>query len=401
VRPAVLAWSIAGVSLICIVIYHLLDVLNGGHRIAPPVVGSIVGLTYIVVGALIASRRPRNAIGWIFLVCMALISFGGSGNVADQYAVYAIVTHPGSLPGPEWIIWAGHVLLSGAFATLILFSLLLFPDGRLPSARWRPVGILAGVAIAGLTIESFFGIGFSPPVPAAMQMLLRATGVLAQAVAVASGATFLLTIGSIMAAIAAIGSRFRRATGIERQQLKWFAYGAAWIPAVALFALVQSAVLPPVLSNAVGTELWPLSAAGIPVAAGIAILRYRLYDIDVLINRTLVYGATTAGIAVAFVAGIAVLQTILRPLTSGSELAVAASTLATVALFQPLRGRIQNAVDRRFYRSRYDAARTLDAFSVRLRDEVDLDAVRAELVRAALRTVQPAHASVWLREARG
>jgi hypothetical protein len=134
-----------------------------------------------------------------------------------------------------------------------------------------------------------------------------------------------------------------------------------------------------------------------PVAIGIAILRYRLYDIDVLINRALVYGTTSAGIAIAFFAGIVVLQALLRPVTSGSEVAVAISTLASVVLFQPLRSRVQSAVDRRFYRSRYDAARTLDAFSVRLRDEVDLDAVRADLVRAVHETVQPAHASVWLR----
>jgi len=396
VRPTVLAWSIAAVGLICIVIYQLLDFLNG-HLIAPPVVGSIVALTYGVVGALIASRRPRNPIGWIYLVCLALISFGGSGNVADQYAVYAIVTDPGSLPGPEWIVWAGHVLLIGAFYSLLVFSLLLFPDGRLPSARWRPVGILAGVAVAALTIGSAIGLGNGPPMPVGMQSPVTATGVFGDLDAVVSGATFVLTVGAFGAAIVAIVGRFRRATGIERQQLRWFAYGTAWIPSVALFGVVQSAVLPRDLSNAVGQELWPLLAAGIPVTTGIALLRYRLYDIDVLINRTLVYGATTAAIAVAFFAGIAVFQALLRPVTSGSEIAVAASTLASVALVQPLRRRMQEAVDRRFYRSRYDAVRALDEFSVRLRDQVDLDAVRADLVSAVRETVQPAHASVWIR----
>jgi len=140
-----------------------------------------------------------------------------------------------------------------------------------------------------------------------------------------------------------------------------------------------------------------LAVSAIPIAIAIAILREHLYDIDIVINRALVYGATTAGIAIAFFAGIVVLQTVLRPFTNGSEIAVAASTLASVALAQPLRARMQEAVDRRFYRSRYDAVRTLDAFSVRLRDEVDLDAVRAELVDAVRDTVQPAHASLWLR----
>ncbi len=160
--------------------------------------------------------------------------------------------------------------------------------------------------------------------------------------------------------------------------------------------MVSSPVIAPALVPYVQIGLATVTVL-IPISIGIAVLRYRLYDIDVLINRALVYGATTAGIAIAFFAGIVVLQSLLRPLTSGSELAVAASTLVSFALFQPLRRRIQDAVDRRFYRSRYDAARTLDAFSVQLRDEVDLDAVRAELVSAVRDTVQPAHASVWLR----
>jgi len=396
VRPAVLAWSIAGVALTCIVAYTLLDFRNG-HRSPAPAVGSIVGLTYVVVGALIASRRPRNPIGWIFLVCMALISFGGVGDVADQYAIYATLTNPGSLPGPDWIVWVGNVALVAAFATLLIFSLLLFPDGRLPSARWRPVGILAGVAIAGLTIESFFGAAGSQPAPVGLQSPVTATGVFANVIAVASVPMFLLTVGMLGAAIVAIVGRFRRATGIERQQLKWFAYGAAWIPSVALFGFVQLAVLPRDLSNAVANQLWPLSAAGIPVATGVALLRYRLYDIDLLLNRTLVYGVLSAVLAATYFSSVLLFETVLRPLTAGSEVAVALSTLAVVALFAPLRTRIQAAVDRRFYRARYDAGRTLDAFSVRLRDEVDLGAVRADLIDAVSSTVQPAHASVWLR----
>jgi hypothetical protein len=391
----VLAWGIATVALSCTLVYHALDVVNG-HRFPPSVVGSIVGLTYVGVGALIASRWPRNPIGWIYLVCLALISFGAPGNLADQYAIYGTLTDPGSLPGPEWIVWAGHVALSAFFPALLVFSVLLFPDGRLPSPRWRPVGTFAGVAIVALTIETAFQ-AFGPPMPLGLQNPVSATGALGDLLPVARGATFFLILGALGAAIVAIVGRFRRATGIERQQLRWFAYGAAWIPGLLLFAVVLSAVLPRALSGGVGNELWPLSAAGIPVATGIAILRYRLYDIDVLINRTLVYGATTAAIAVAFFAGIVVLQALLRPLTSGSEIAVAASTLASVALFQPLRRRIRDAVDRRFYRARYDAARTLDAFSIRLRDEVELGAVRAELVGAVRDTVQPAHVSVWLR----
>ena len=214
-------------------------------------------------------------------------------------------------------------------------------------------------------------------------------------------------IGSVVMGVRALVRRFRWSTGIERQQLKWFVF--VWILAgttLALTYLAMSVVYitsgeaafnePPLL---VRVPVWANIATFVLIAPaiGISILRYRLYDIDVLINRALVYGATTAAIAIAFFAGIVVLQAILRPLTSGSEFAVAASTLVSFALFQPLRRRIQGGVDRRFYRSRYDAARTLDAFSVHLRDEVALDAVRADLLEAVRDTVQPVHASLWLR----
>lgn len=159
----------------------------------------------------------------------------------------------------------------------------------------------------------------------------------------------------------------------------------------------MGSVLARPVMDVVGAEFWPLSAAGIPIATAIAILRYRLYDIDVLIRRTIVYAAMTLALGAVFVGSVLVVEGLLRRFTSGSELAVAASTLATLALFQPIRRQVQDAVDRRFYRSRYDAARTLDAFAIRLRDEVDLDAVRRDLIDAVERTVQPAHASVWLR----
>jgi hypothetical protein len=208
-----------------------------------------------------------------------------------------------------------------------------------------------------------------------------------------------LIAGSVIAA-AQLVVRYRTAGAQEREQIKWLALPLI-VLIVAIIATVATLVLgvPPDLgvNSAAISSLYAIVEFALPVCMAIAILRYRLYDIDVLINRALVYGATTAGIAAAFFAGIILLQALLRPITGGSEAAVAVSTLACLALFQPLRRRVQDAVDRRFYRSRYDAARTLDAFSVRLRDEVDLDAVRGELVAAVRDTVQPAHASVWLR----
>jgi hypothetical protein len=396
-RATVLAWSLAVCGIALNVLFLALDLLNG-HRYAPPIVGTFVGVAFLIVGALIASRRPRNPIGWLYLGALTLISFGGTGNVSDQYAYYALVTRPGSLPGPDWVTWAGLVVLTPAFSTLIFFSLLLFPDGRLPSPRWRPVAVAAVVVAAVLTVSTALTPGplrASVPVDSPVHIDLPAPPVDVAGIAFILLAALIVVV--LVASVAAIFLRFRAATGIERQQLKWFAYGAAWIPAVGLLAIGLSVLVPQGIPGLDPSNLWPLSVAGIPIATAIAILRYRLYEIDTLINRTLVYGVTTAAIAAAFFGGIVVLQAILRPFTNGSELAVAASTLLSFALFQPLRRRVQGGVDRRFYRSRYDAARTLDAFSVRLRDEVDLDAVRADLLDAVQRTVQPAHASVWLR----
>jgi len=395
----VVAWSLALLGITFSVIFHVLDLFNG-HRLAPPIVGTFVGVAFLIVGALIVSRRPRNPIGWIYLVALTLISFGGSGNVSDQYAYYALVTRPGSLLATEWVVWAGRVVLIPAFSTLIFFSLLLFPDGRLPSSRWRPVAIAAFVAVVALTLQNAFtpepvliGTNLSVDNPAGIAVVGGLAGLAIPLT--------LLTVGVLGASAAAIVVRFRAARGVERQQLKWFAYGAAVIPAVAVLALGLPFVAPKGVPWLDSSNLWPLSVAGIPIATAIAILRYRLYDIDVLINRTLVYGAMSAVLAATYVVAILTFEALLSAFTAGSELAVALSTLAVVAAFAPVRSAIQRFVDRRFYRARYDAGRTLDAFSVRLRDQVALDSVRATLLDAVGDTVQPASASVWLRPAAG
>lgn len=393
-RSPVVAWSLAAVGLALNVLFNALDLANG-HRYAPPIAGSVVAMSFLIVGALVATRRPRNPIGWLYLIALVLISFGGTGDVSDQYAVYAVLTRPGSLPAPDWIAWAGQLALLPAFYGLLVFSLLLLPDGQLRSRRWRAVAIAGGVALAGVALQSALLPGpLDVPVPLATPVSVD----LPDAVVTLFGTPlYVFLVAVLLAALSSLLLRFRDARGVERQQLKWFAYGAVWIPAMAIVGIAL-ATFAPNLDPGVSSNLWPLSVAGIPLATGIAILRYRLYDIDLLINRTLVYGATTAAIGVAFFAGIVVLQSVLRPLTGGSELAVAISTLACFALFQPVRRRIQRGVDRRFYRSRYDAPRTLDAFSDRLANEVDLDAVSDDLLDAAGRAVQPATASLWLRE---
>ena len=393
----VAAWSLAAFGISLVMLYHVLDLLNA-HRYAPPVVGTIIGIAFLIVGALIASHRPRNPIGWIYLAGLTLIAFGGSGNVSEQYAYYALITRPGSLPAADWVVWAGSVSLAIGFATLVFFSLLLFPDGRLPSPRWRPVAGAAVAAIALLCTGTALSPEdvLSPGVIVASPIRLVEAGPLMD---VLGGPIIgLFAIGVALACLAAPFVRFRGTSGVERQQLKWFAYGAAWIPAVALVAIIGSLVAPGVAESTAGANLWPLSVAGIPIATAVAILRLRLYDIDVLINRTLVYVALSAVLVAAYVIGVAAFQFLLSPFTAGSPIAVAASTLGVVALFQPLRRRIQTLVDRRFYRRRYDAERTLDAFTARLRDQVDLDALRGELLGVVADTLQPAQVSVWLRE---
>jgi hypothetical protein len=387
-----LAWSLAGLGIGLDVASRLLSLANG-DKLPSPVAARAVGYTFLVVGALIASRRPRNPLGWLYLVAMIVIAFGGKAKFADQYAYYALLTRPGSLPAAAWVIWSGG-LLSIGFYSLITFGLLLFPDGRLPSPRWRPVAV---AAVVGLALASGGGLlapgPMHPPFDVPNPVGVAAFPELSRLALLYSLAVLL----PFIACVVSVFVRFRGATGRERQQLKWFAYGVSWIPAVGLFAVLLGLVAPRLLDGGLGTELWSLSLWGIPIATGVAVLRHRLYDIDVLINRTLVYGALSAVLGATFFLAVLAFETLLRPLTAGSELSVALSTLAVVTLFAPLRRRLQAAVDRRFFRSKYDAVRTLDAFSVRLRDEVNLEAVRADLLEVVYETVQPAHASVWLR----
>ena len=335
-------------------------------------------LAFSTVGALVASRRPANPIGWLLLGSVLCYAVGGAGV---------------TVAGPALLAWAG-AWAWGVGVGLAVVTLLLFPDGHLPSRRWRPALWLAVVGVIGFIVGMGFGaptIGDSNvPNPFAVQGSLgEALGALQE--------TFPLVIVAALLALVSVVARFRRSRGIEREQIKWVLYAAALVGVGLVAQLPIFIIMPPDAaanaSNAVATGAF----ACVPVAIGIAVLRYRLYDIDVLIRRTLVYGATTGAIAVAFFGGIVVLQAVLRPVTSGSELAVAISTLVSFALFQPLRGRVQRAVDRRFYRAKYDAEHTVDVFAARLRDDVDLDSLRAELLDAVTDTLQPAHASVWIR----
>ena len=391
-----LAWSLWAVWVVLFVTFLLI-----GADPSRALVGVAATWGMVTVGALVASRRPANPIGWVF--CAVGLGFFVVG-LSSEYATRALVDAPGSLPGGLAVGWLSSWVQMPT-TMLVLYLLLLFPNGQSPSPRWRGVVWLVTALIAVGTLAAALRPGplrggpggpMGTPLPVDNPLAIEAVAPLLEVINAVWPAAFLALL---VAAIASVILRFRRARGEERQQMKWFVYASGFVPAVIASNLALRP-LPEGLRAPLQTAFFTTGMALFPIVVGIAILRYRLYEIDVLIRRTLVYGATTAGIAAAFFAGIVVLQALLRPVTSGSELAVAASTLASVALFQPLRRRIQSAVDRRFYRSKYDAERTLDAFAARLREQIALEALERELVGVVNDTMQPAHASVWLRSAR-
>jgi hypothetical protein len=381
--PALIAGSLGVAGTLVLVTLGLWLAITGpaiaGNPIVTRVLFHLAPLTFGPVGLLIATRRRGNTVAWILVA----IGFFVAVTAAAGDVVHAAVGPLAAMLAQASNI--GYLMLVSLVGALVL----VYPDGRLPSRRWWPVGAAlvawAGLSTLSLTIApSIPHGGGSLPNPIAVPVVVGQVAQLWGNVALAL--IFPLLFGVLAAAIA----RWRRSTGIERQQLELFVYAACLIP---LGLVLSASGLPGPWSIFVNVAL-----LGLPVAIAVAVLRYRLYDIDVLINRTLVYGLTTGGIAAAFFGGIVLLQTLLRPFTTGSEIAVAASTLLTVALFQPLRSRVQQGVDRRFSRARYDAARTIDVFAEELRDEVDLDAVRAHLLGAVGQTMSPTHASLWLRE---
>ena len=351
----------------------------------------VILLATAIVGGAIAVRRPGNPIGWVF---SGLAFLTATYLAAGGYAIHSVVIDPGSLPGAVWAAWFRN-WADRCVAALMLLAFFLFPTGRLASRRWRFALVFPPLMALGMVARAFV------PGPMDFLSLPDPAGLAWVPQSVANGFTGgVPAIAGAVVAFAQLLTRFRVAGGVEREQIKWLT-----IPVVGLIVALVATVFDLAFGGEPGARgngivvsaLYALVELLLPVCMGIAVLRYRLFDIDVLINRALVYGATTALIGLAFFGGIVVIQTLLRPFTSGSEVAVAASTLLSFALFQPLRRRVQGSVDRRFYRSRYDAARTLDDFNMRLRDQVALDAVRLDLLDAVRETVQPVHASLWLR----
>jgi len=350
----------------------------------------LVLLGFVALGILVVHRRPGNPIGWI--IAGVGVTAVASGFL-ESYGVYALFTVPGRFSGGETTAWLSTLIFIPVLFAAAAMLFLLFPNGNLPGRRWRVVFWLVILTTCSTMVSSaldpklddapFKGVvnPFGVDPPRVLDETLSYFGWPGMA------ASFLL------AALAMI-LRLRRSRGVERQQLKWIAAAATVLP----FASAAGVVCYYLGYETVGGLLATFSFVPVLFAAGYAVLRYRLYDIDVVINRTLVYGSLTAMLALVYFGGVAGLQRLLNPLTGqDSQLAIVASTLAIAALFSPLRRRVQGMVDRRFYRSKYDAQKTLEAFGARLRDETDLDTLGDGLVAVARETVQPAHVSLWLK----
>ncbi len=406
-----LAWSLGGLCVamfVACVVFTFLALLASGESLYG--MGALVifvpFLAFPVVGALIASRRPENSIGWICLVAGLFWMLIG---LTEQFGAYLVANSVefglsatvGALT--QWM-WVPPVGLLG------IYMILLFPDGKLPSRRWRPLAWFSGALMVLLSVGFVFLPGPLATRPGARNPLGLESLAWATDLAVY---VILLLPACILAAAISLVFRYRRARGEVRQQIKWLAFAGCLLGAIYFGGLLAQIIFVPGSTDSEATTpepAWSLlvdnltfvSYAGIPIAVGIAVLKYRLYDIEIILNRTLVYGPLTATLVAIYAGSVVSLQYAFRELTGQtSQLVIVASTLAIAALFSPLRRRIQNLVDRRFYRQKYDARKTLEAFSTRLREETDLEALSQDLVSVVRETMQPEHASLWRREAGG
>jgi hypothetical protein len=375
--------------------------LGNGANLLDDVVGMVLNVgfgAFAVVGALLVAKRSTNLIGWIMAAIAFMVAIFNAGGA---YVTYVMVTR--GQPDALAVVgaWTANCYWFVMLALALFYLPMLFPDGRLLSRRWLPVAVVAGIAASGFVLPRAFmdtlplneAPGYEIDNPIGIEGVgsvenLPIFGVLLNGLLVIA---FVGTAASVVV-------RFRRSRGVERLQMKWFVYVSV--------VFVGGSILTSVIGVATGLRwleqfsfvLSMVALVGLPIAVGIAILRYRLYDIDVVINRTLVYGLLTLLLALMYFGGIVLLQRVFVLLTGQqSTLAVVASTLLIAALFNPLRGRIQAFIDRAFYRRKYDARKTLETFSARLRDETDLEALNSEVVGVVRETIQPAHVSVWLR----
>ena len=398
-----LAWYMCAVSLMLVVLGLLFLVVSQSAASAPVYAGAsvydfwlvntVVAVSFSTVGGVIAPRLPpHNPVGWIFCTIGLL---AGMRLFVAEYAIVTLLAEPGTplgrLPGGEALAWVSSWLWVPHIG-LFVFLALLFPNGRPPSARWRPFAWLVGVVVVVGTVA----VATWPETAAGFDLTNHPIGIEVATTAVNPVEIILYTLA--LMAMSSLVVRLRRSKGVERQQVKWFAYAVVVLAISAILAYVVSETLGIRWLGRISSVLVLVGVVGLPVAMSIAILRYRLYNIDLIINRTLVYGALTAVLVLVYLGSVVLFQDLYRALSGErSQLAVVVSTLVIAALFNPLRRRIQSFIDRRFYRRKYDAAKTLEAFSAKLRGETDLDTLSDDLTGVVRETMQPTHVSLWLR----
>lgn len=385
------AWTALALVPVLLATALVLDLTSNGD-VFEVLAFLVIGLPFSVVGALVASRQPAQPVGWLMLG----IGFALALALACDGAVSYLLAHPDAGVSPGWPALVSSISF-GFFFLAVVATLLLVPTGTLPSRRWRPVGwavvLLATLDLVLTFLPGVFGDWDKEGVrnPLGVESL---GGALRPLDSWRTGLTMLL----LFVAIVSVALRFRGAQGIERAQLRWIAAavvatGVTWTVMIVVSLVVQSRL---------ADALWALALVSIgliPVGIGFAVLRYRLYDIDRVVSKALVYGSLTIVLALAYVGLVLAGQAVFSSVAGGSNLVIAVSTLVVAALFLPLRSRAQRVVDRRFYRRRYNAQQTLEAFGARLREQVDLETLAGELRGVVGETMQPAHVGLWLREA--
>jgi len=403
-----LAWVICGLTVaaaVAVVVIAIADPNSSGPEHVSPsgpaahdkpqggyvpyaVLTAVVFSTFAVVGAVVAARRPRNAVGWLIAVGALLWTFAVLSNGVFWHMAFG---RPDAPAAADLVAWFGTWAFVPAFVLVLSLVPLLFPTGAPPGPRWRAVGWTAAVAGGIATLSTALAPG--PLEAADYPWLDNPLGIEGLGLGTLADASFVVSAATALAALISLVVRYRRARGIERLQLRWVAAAACLL----VLCAVGGSLASPWLGEGVGWLSMLFGLLAVAASLAVALLRYRLYDIDVVINRTLVYGALTATLALTYLGSVLLLQLALSGITEESGLAVAASTLAVAALFRPARARIQQGVDRRFYRRKYDSARTLERFGTHLRDEVDLDALGGELRAVVAQSMQPASISLWLR----
>ncbi|MFN2388746.1 MAG: hypothetical protein ABR575_03965 [Actinomycetota bacterium] len=383
-RWSLFAWALFGLIVLAVVVGLGFEELSGGdpeEGVAEGLLLLVGFLSFPAVGALIVSRQPRNGFGWVLLMIGCLL---GAGAPTETWADVSFLQRSHPLPLATFAAWIQSWFWYPLIMSITTLLLQLFPDGRLPSRRWRPLlwattGLMVVVTVMAMLQRELAGHGYRLDNPIGVMPFDSAEDVV----------PFWVLFPFMLLSAASLVVRYRRSRGVERQQLKWVV--VAGLAFAILLVLGDTLDLPDII--------FPFALMLLPGAIGIAVLRYRLYDVDLIINKTLVYGLLTLLLSVLYVGLVALFQQVLSPVIGDSQVAVAASTLAVAALFRPARSRIQGLIDHVFYRRKYDATRTIDGFAARLRDEVDLDTLTAELLDVVHRTMQPRQVSLWLRPA--